>query len=203
MRDKDEKASLVYLKQREMCIANRPTIVSTVLGSCISVTMFDRRNRVGGICHALLPRCHGRNVCSRECPEVFRYVDCSIERMLSIFSAQHTGPNDLEVKIFGGGSVIVAGQGVDHVAVGNQNIMAADEVFRRRGVSPVAVDVGGSLGRKVIFYTHTGEVYVKRLNKRLFSDTSAHAPMEGENRTSEADRCRMTRTFNLSKDRKL
>ena len=160
----EEGISKIFLKQREVCIAKRPSIVSTVLGSCISVVMFDRPSGLGGICHALLPRCPERKGCGERCPERFRYVDCAVEWMFKEFSSHRAcGPN-LEVKLFGGGSIIDA----DHTGVGQQNVRTAEIILEKQGIKPIRADVGGPVGRKVVFYTHTGDVYVKRFGGGLF-----------------------------------
>ena len=55
MRDLPPDLARVYLKPGELHFATGPTVVSTVLGSCVSVTMFDRLSGAAAICHALLP----------------------------------------------------------------------------------------------------------------------------------------------------
>ena len=67
-------------------LRGQPSLVITVLGSCLSVTMHDRADRASaGICHGLLPACEDRTVCPTGCREGFRYVDCSIRQMLRLF----------------------------------------------------------------------------------------------------------------------
>ncbi len=46
---------VIHLKAGEIYIAEKPTLVATVLGSCISVTMFNNRFKIGAICHGALP----------------------------------------------------------------------------------------------------------------------------------------------------
>jgi chemotaxis receptor (MCP) glutamine deamidase CheD len=46
----------VFLKPGELYIGKEPAVVSNILGSCVSITMFSERLGAGGICHALLPR---------------------------------------------------------------------------------------------------------------------------------------------------
>lgn len=46
----------VYLKPGELYIAQEPTIILTILGSCIGATFWNRRLGVGALCHAMLPR---------------------------------------------------------------------------------------------------------------------------------------------------
>jgi chemotaxis protein CheD len=72
---------------------------------------------------------------------------------------------DLQIKVFGGAEVLIPGQyGAAGESVGMQNIKAAFDALQARGLRVTASDVGGSRGRKLVFFTHTGEVLLKRLN---------------------------------------
>lgn len=188
MKAGSEQFPLVHLRQSEACITKRPTIVSTLLGSCISVVMFHRKSRVGGICHALLPCCPDRTGCGRDCPELFRYVDCSIDWMLEDFSARLGNFSGLEVKLFGGGSLIEPEQDTYQVGVGNKNVQMARKMFKRYRINPICQDVGGYVGRKILFYTHTGDVYVKRFGKKLFRQAATDQRTGGKGATIDYSR---------------
>jgi chemotaxis protein CheD len=155
----------VYLKPGEMHIAESPTVVSTVLGSCISVTMFCRALAVGAICHGLLPECKGLKDCTRACAEGFKYVNCSLQRMIERFRLLNINLSEIEVKVFGGADVLLEEPNKGTALnVGRQNIESALQGIERAGLSLATYDVGGAFGRKILFYTHTGEIFLKRLS---------------------------------------
>jgi len=161
-----EKLPIVYLKAGEMYFSREPSVVVTVLGSCLSVTMFHRRRELGGICHGLLPKCGSQKDCRGECIEGFKYVDCSIRRMVQFFDRHKVGRSEIEVKYFGGADMFasqIERPGV--VSIGRQNILSAEQILDREELKPHVADVGGLQGRKLFFYTHTGEVLLKRLKK--------------------------------------
>ncbi len=161
---RDDDVQVIYLKAGEMHYADRPSVVVTVLGSCLSVTMFDRKSGNGGICHGLLPACEDRTSCTPGCRAAFRYVECSITQMLRLFDKTGSRRRDIEVKCFGGADMFtrkIEKKGI--VSVGRQNITTAEQVLSREGFRIVKQDVGGLGGRKLFFYTHTGEVLLKRL----------------------------------------
>lgn len=158
---------IVYLKPGEMHFTDQPTLVITVLGSCLSVTMFHRRTGLGGMCHGLLPKCGGQEQCSGACIEGFKFVDCSIRRMAELFDRYDVRRREIEVKCFGGADMfsrelITAGK---RVSIGTQNVQTAEGILSHEGLSIVAMDVGGMQGRKLFFYTDTGQVLLKRLMK--------------------------------------
>lgn len=155
---------MVHLKPGEAYITDRPELVVTVLGSCLSVTMFNRRHGVAGICHSLLPTCNSRETCANGCREGYRYVDCSIRQMVRVFDKYGVPPGEIEAKCFGGADMFIR-QALkpDLFTVGKQNIIMAEKIFASEGLKLRAKDVGGVQGRKLLFYTHTGEVLLKRL----------------------------------------
>jgi len=166
MSGKTVKLPQVYLKPGEMHFSEDPCVVVTVLGSCLSVTMYHRKRRLGGICHGLLPQCTDKTSCGGACGGGFKYVDCSIRRMVQLFDKHKVRRSEIEVKCFGGSDMFARPIERNHIAsIGNQNIAAADEIFRKEGLRVHAIDVGGYQGRKIYFHTHTGDVLLKRLHR--------------------------------------
>jgi chemotaxis protein CheD len=144
----------------------RPELVVTLLGSCLSVTMFNRRTKLGGVCHSIMPRCERRTQCVENCLEAFRYVDCSIRMMVHLFEGHKVKRNEIEVKCFGGANMFSRRAQVSgSIFIGKQNIQTAKQIIRSEGLNLLAMDVGGLQGRKIFFYTDTGEVYLKHLLK--------------------------------------
>jgi len=147
----------VYLKPGEFHIAVTPTIVSTVLGSCISVTMHNPEHSMGAICHAVLP--------DELIPgEPYRYVDSAIVAMVRLFDRYRINRRDIQVKLFGGSDILPQGEnGHRHMTVGQQNILRANQIIEREQLCIIASDVGGTRGRKLLFHTHSGDIYLQRL----------------------------------------
>jgi chemotaxis protein CheD len=164
VKSEEQGLAVVHLKPGEAHLTDRPELVVTVLGSCLSVTMFNRRRGVAGICHSLLPECGNRETCGGQCGEGYKYVACSIRRMVALFDRYAVPRGEIEVKCFGGADMFNRKSArPDLLSVGRQNILMAEKVLAGEGLSLRAKDVGGLRGRKVLFYTHTGEVLLKRL----------------------------------------
>ena len=147
----------IYLRPGEHFFTVTPAIVSTVLGSCVSITMHNPKDQLSAICHAVLPK--------EIIPgEPYRYVDSSIAAMLRIFDWYGVTKNDIEVKLFGGSDILPPSENsYQEMTVGKQNIFQAQKCFEREQLKLLAYDVGGTRGRKLFFHTHTGEIYLKRL----------------------------------------
>jgi chemotaxis protein CheD len=147
-----------------MVFAESPTVVTTVLGSCLSVTMWHPRWKVGAICHGLLPRCNSLTTCSFPCGDRFRYVNCSLLQMIRSFEHKGIPLQGIEVKMFGGADMFpLSGTGDRKLRVGEENAGTAINILQSRSLPIVSQDVGGTRGRKILFHVGTGEVLLKRL----------------------------------------
>lgn len=145
-----------YLKPGEVLITRTPMLVSTVLGSCVAVTMFSPSRGFGAICHAMLPHNEGRK-------EDMRYVDTAL-RHLYQSALEQSAADDLVVKLFGGAQVLdTGGRSAERLTVGDQNVLQADAVLASLGLVVAARDTGGIWGRKLYFCTRNGDVYVRSM----------------------------------------
>jgi len=156
----DSDLDKVYLKPGELYIGEKPAKVSTVLGSCVSVTMFSKRLRIGAICHGALPHCREMRRCHDLCKETFKYVDCSVHYMLGRMRSFGCKDSEIEIKLFGGADTLSSKK---ENTIGSMNVKMALEIIRQENLRVIAADVGDSFGRKIFFMTHTGDVYLKRL----------------------------------------
>jgi chemotaxis protein CheD len=155
----------IYLKPGDIYISNKPALISTLLGSCVAVTMFSPRLGAGAISHGILPSCKGKKPCEDDeyCREGVRYVECSIMRMLGWFMLNGVAREEIDVKVFGGSDMLSVPEITTKASVGRQNIAMAFHVLEKEMLRVSASDVGGLRGRKIIFSSKTGEVLLKRL----------------------------------------
>ncbi|MBF0486830.1 MAG: chemotaxis protein CheD [Nitrospirae bacterium] len=154
---------LVFLKPGEVYVTEKPALVKTVLGSCVSITMFEPMRRVAAICHGMLPDCGGKG-CG-DCPEKLKYVTCSIKYIMNKMQDKGVNTRDIEIKAFGGGDVLTYRNYDARATVGRQNIDAALGILEALGHKPKTSDLGGDRGRKIFFNTQTGEVLLRKLRK--------------------------------------
>jgi len=149
----------MYLKPGELVLTEEMIMVTTVLGSCISVTMFHPPSGIAAICHAMLPRGAGSTS--------FKYVDTAVHHMAAYFSRRKIRREKIQVKLFGGADMFNSGRPtVRNLTVGWQNIATANQCLQALGLSPSSTDVGGKQGRKLIFTTDTGAVFLKKLHRQ-------------------------------------
>ena len=141
----------VYLHPGEMIATRKPTAVKTILGSCISVCLWDGEHRVGGMNHFLLP--YGAP--SADHPG--RFGSSAIPLLVAAMLEQGASAQHMQAKLFGGSSMI-AGAVPRATHVGLQNLRIATEMLGRARIPVISSDIGGARGRKLVFHTDDGSV---------------------------------------------
>jgi len=151
----------VHLRPGELLVTRQPQLVVTVLGSCVAVTMFEPITGLAAICHAMLaapPPAAGAVLRS------FRYMNHALPSMIDSFRRAGVAPERVEVKLFGGASVLRVGGGP---CVGAANLAAARRLLRESRFGIRAENTGGGRGCKILFNTATGEVLHRHLTRNL------------------------------------
>jgi len=152
------------LQPGELYLARSPTILRTILGSCVGVTFWSPRLRIGALCHGILPRCPQGWLPEVDPSEEYRYVDASIRHLVRQFVALGASRQELVIKVFGGADVLQVGWAVqDRPTIGAMNCLSAEEALESEGLAIFASDVRGTRGRRISFDTATGVVLLHRL----------------------------------------
>jgi chemotaxis protein CheD len=159
----------VFLQTGDCYLGVQPTLVTTVLGSCVAVTMCAPQRSIGAICHAFLPDSTEFNVRGKD-PQICRFVDTAVESMLASLMRLKVSPDDLEVKVFGGASGIINSNRCNLYDIGGRNLQAVQERLASFGIRVKRSATGGCQGRKLLFLTHTGDAWVKMLHKSTGED---------------------------------
>lgn len=148
-------AASVYLHGGQLHVAQGEVTVTTILGSCVSVCLFDPVASVGGINHYLLPHSGGREPSPR-------FGDVAMRMLLDQVLARGARRERLGAKVFGGAGMLDAFRRGQR-PLGMENGLLALEFLREESVAVLQQDVGGSFGRKLVFRVGDGSAWVKRL----------------------------------------
>ena len=145
----EEAPESVYLHPGQVYTAGHAALVSTILGSCVAVCVWDPVARVGGMNHFLLPLGKGP-----------RYGSDAMARLLDDMNGRGALVARMVAKVFGGACVIADFTG-PRKAIGAQNVEAALTFLGAHSIPVRAEQTGGRRGRKLLFHTGTGQAYVK------------------------------------------
>jgi chemotaxis protein CheD len=143
----------VYLHPGQIVVAARDCRLTTILGSCVAVALYDPSRAIGGINHYLLPR-GPRDSASA------RFGDVALPRLLREVEASGATASSLVAKVFGGACLLGAAGRRD---IGSQNVETALAFLSRERIRVVAQHTGGTQGRKLVFRTSDGVVWLKSL----------------------------------------
>ncbi|MCU0578436.1 MAG: chemotaxis protein CheD [Desulfobacterota bacterium] len=145
-----------FLKPGYIYLSREPAVIYCVLGSCVAVCLWDRRQRIGGMNHFQYPQIPDRTQATA------RYGNVATLALVRLLLAEGTDRGTLEGQIFGGGS---RGPGSPEAEIGRQNVSTAKEVLARQGIAVTSEDVGGTRGRKLIYNTETNEAVVLKVER--------------------------------------
>jgi chemotaxis protein CheD len=160
----DEPPNEVYVLPGESHLVSEPTILRTVLGSCVGVTFRVPRLGIAALCHPMLPACPRGSTEELNIAVARRYVDFTIRDLVRQFDSRGARREEIEVKLFGGGDVlVVVNPSAARPTVGKLNRETAVRVLREEGLDVLASSLGGTCGLNIQFHTLTGEVLLKRL----------------------------------------
>lgn len=154
-----------YLYPGMLCAEPEPHRITTVLGSCVSVCLFDPVRHIGGINHYMLPLWNGEGLSTPRYGNVA--IDALIDRLLG-FGCLVTR---LQAKLFGGAAMWDNAN--RFMPVGAGNIDLAWRILKQYGIPVVANDLGGSASRKIIFCSDTGDVFLRRQTSVALSEAQS------------------------------
>ena len=147
-----ERIATRYLPPGGLVASAEPLEVTTILGSCVSLCLWDADAGVGGMNHYLLPSG------GTEQPE--RYGDQANAILLQRVLNLGASASRLRAKMFGGACVVKAFRnGVTTFAA--RNVSVAEEFLRQQRIPLVNEDVRGERGRKLRFRTDNGNASLR------------------------------------------
>lgn len=135
-------------------------VIRTVLGSCVAVCLWDRELGYGAMNHFLYPRIFDRTRATA------RFGNVATLKLVTMMQGAGSSAACMTAQIYGGAFP----EGARGHNVGVDNVEVARRVLRKHAVRIVSEDVGGVLGRKILFDIQTGHVAVLKVNQLRLGD---------------------------------
>lgn len=150
----------VWLRPGEIYIARHPTLISTILGSCVTICLFHTDHLPSAMCHCLLPS--GK---TGKKNDDFRYVDTTLPYLIENLIKLGIPLRGMLAKLFGGAIISRKTDRTSPSAfgIGRANVEMARKLLEARDIPLVAECVGGHKGYKLYFDSGTGDVFLSRL----------------------------------------
>ena len=160
------KQAVYTIHPGEFLASEEDVIIATVLGSCVSVALWDHRLLMGGINHFMLPgdlddkdMAKSRNA---------KYGMFAMELLYNELLKKGSRKTDISAKVFGGSSVLKL-PGASR-AIPKGNIDFAFSYLEKENIPVLASDTGGEIPRKIFFFAKTGKVLLKRIGGTVVSE---------------------------------
>nr|BFD69062.1 hypothetical protein HAGR004_40840 [Bdellovibrio sp. HAGR004] len=130
-----------YLFPGKFAAFKEETVISTLLGSCVAVAIYDPTTHIGGLNHYLLPE-----GMPDERPNA-RYAVSAIPMLIDECVRLGANRSKLQAKIYGGANVISVSNLGD--GIGKRNIEVAEKMLRDMGIPIIEKNVAGESARTI------------------------------------------------------
>lgn len=150
---------VVRVGMGEVHVTNLEETLSTTLGSCVAICLFDYHKKLGGMAHVVLPQSRNLEKQTHPC----KFADIAVPDLISKMTIRGSKKYHLKAKITGGSNMF---PNIDKkvLNIGEENIKAVKRSLKEWGIIISAEDLGGEKGRKIEFDLPSGKLTVERLN---------------------------------------
>ncbi len=165
------KCNVLTIFAGELFVSTKKEIISTVLGSCISVCLYDISLGIGGMNHFMLPvdqsnpnnKLQSGGAIKKEdlSEKSMRYGITAMERLIAELQKAGADRKNIRAKVFGGGNVLKHSGRTQ--TVGEKNINFARAYLKMEQISIEKENVGANFGRKIFFLTENNSVFMKKV----------------------------------------
>lgn len=156
MENENTKAVTYHLEPGYVYCSGKGAVIRTVVGSCVAVCLWDVKKCAGGMNHFMHPK-RGEND-----KRTTYFGDVALPVLVNMMRREFGSRKiDLHAQIYGGGSPM----NFSEATVGKDNIAVAKDFISGIGIRLVSEDVGGSMGRKLLFDTATGQVAILKVQQ--------------------------------------
>lgn len=155
----------VFLEPGDWFVGDADYRIRTILGSCVSITLWHPASRLGGMCHFLLPS-RGKGL--PQTPLDGRYGDEALLLVLGQMQQAGVPFAQCQAKVFGGGNMFPGLSRAGDIHVGQRNGQAALALLQVNGIPIVSESLYGLGHRQIIFDVATGDVWSNQVRPCAF-----------------------------------
>lgn len=164
----------VFLQPGDLFVGDEGFRIRTILGSCVSITLWHPVKRMGGMSHFLLPT-RGAPVSEDQLDG--RYGDEALHLIMRDLRQAGISPLACQAKVFGGGNMFPGHMTASAGLVGQRNGEAARQMLRSAGIQIVSESLFGSGHRQIIFDVRNGHVWSRQV-KPSAMETAAEEKLQ-------------------------
>lgn len=153
---------IVKVGMADLAVSKSPCIITTLgLGSCVGIVLYDRKNKIGGLAHIMLPSSLDIKNNSNKAKFADTAIEILIEKMIKIGANK----NNLIAKLAGGSQMFKFGTQNEILRIGDRNVTASKKKLKECGIPVVAEDTGGNYGRTIELNCEDGSLMVRTIGR--------------------------------------
>lgn len=143
--------------------AKNPELLSTTLGSCVAIILFDKETKNWSMAHIMLPNGKDEKD-SVELPG--KYADTALPALLKMMNIpQSQASTRLTARLTGGANMLGVTKRDPLLQIGDRNIEAVKKYLKEYGIAVLAEDLGGTKGRRVTIDTVNNKIFVNQIGE--------------------------------------
>ena len=149
----------LFLQPGEYFVGNADYRIRTLLGSCVSITLWHPGLRIGAMSHFLLSTRGAGSLHELS----GRYGEEALSLMLRELECATVPPMECQAKIFGGSNMFPRQAQTIALNVGRKNGETARRLLRFHGIQIVSESLFGIGHRQIIFDVGSGDVWARQV----------------------------------------
>lgn len=150
---------LINVGIADIQVCRAPDVLRTVLGSCISICLYDSRAKMAGMSHIMLPEKRSEDANPR------KFADTAILLLIDEMVAAGADRSQLKAKIAGGSMMFKITENSLMSEIGKSNAAKVKEVLAGLGIAILGEDTGGDYGRTIDFYAEDGRLKIRAMGR--------------------------------------
>ena len=156
----------VRVRIADLNLVKAPQKITTIgLGSCVGIALYDKRLKIVGLAHIMLPNSKQFSNVS----EPFKFADLSIPILIQRMEEAGCSRRNLVAKIAGGASMFNFSDKKMISNIGARNVEMVKKILQEEQITIVSESVGGNKGRTMTVDPEDGLVYIKIVGRDIFT----------------------------------
>ena len=152
--------NIIQVGMADYKLARPPDKLMTAgLGSCIGICLLDPTSKIAGMSHIMLPYSQEDKKMTKQT----KYADTAIIAVLAAMEKMGADCRHLVAKIAGGAQMFQFAGESDIFRIGERNALAVESNLEKNKIKLLNKDIGGNVGRTIIFDPATGDLYIRTI----------------------------------------
>ena len=151
---------VIKVGMADLNLGRHPCMVTTLgLGSCVGISLYDRKTKITGMAHVMLPSSKQ----ARDASNIAKFADTGIIDLVNKMIAMGAHRPSLIAKLAGGAQMFAFAEVSEVMRIGDRNVEASKKILTMIKIPIISLDVGANFGRTIELYSADGSLLIKTI----------------------------------------